>query len=265
MPNKRKSGARKRNKGGGMRKNQRIRMAGKVIKDLSYSASFSFNIFPFQPSAIDRLIDLHKVFELYRLIRLRATLLPACSGTVALGIVPGRTSASFTGWHFDLVAELTNAKVWWNGQTVPIHVNWNRGEIGQQLNWLRTTDADGPACTVLVGGPATTAVTAQIMIEYEVEFMGPVPSGLETVSSPMAVPYVPSNQYLVPEVKAPPARAVSLPARGRLEATSSSKRVIRGASPLMSLPTMDEDCVAPGDDVESREEAKANPKGAGRP
>lgn len=183
-----KKGSRRRKSNGRakVRARQAIRMSGRTIVNMSYNASFSFSEFSFKPSTIDRLSDIRKIFELYRLVGLKATVLPTCTGPIALGIVPGHTSGSYSGWTYVSVGELTNAKLWYPGQTVPIRSSWNRKEVGQSLNWLLTTDADGPACGVLIGGPATTAVTALVLIEYDVEFMGPVASGFETVNMPIS-------------------------------------------------------------------------------
>ncbi len=153
---------------------------------MGYSASFSFSQFAFKPSAIDRLNYIRQCFELYRLVALSVETMPSTGGSaVALGIVPGSTVGSFTGWNFVSVSELQNAKLWYLGETRPIRVNYKCPELGPQLNWLLTTDANGPACNILIGGPATTAVAAKVMIRYTVEFMGPVAQGLMTLSAPV--------------------------------------------------------------------------------
>lgn len=164
-----------------------ITVSGVDIVNLGYSASFSFAQFTVKASAISRAMDFRKLFEEYRLDYFEVETLPACTGPVAFGWVPGSTVASFSSWNNQIVANLSPSTMWYPNQTVPVRFVVPKRMVGQQFNWLLCSDANGPAGTLLIGGPLTTAVTCTATIRWTMSFKGPVAYGFETVDQPLQV------------------------------------------------------------------------------
>lgn len=154
-----------------------VTISGTDYFDLSYSASFSSAYFSVKASAFDRASYIRQCFAEYRMERFHIQCLPSCTGPVAFGWVPGSTAGSPSGYTNVTVANLSPSVIWWNGQVAPVKMTVTHRNIGMNYRWQPTNDAYYAIGTLIIGGPASTAVTAKVFCSWKFTFRGPVDFG----------------------------------------------------------------------------------------
>lgn len=165
--------------------NTKIRVRGRVLVDMSYSASFSFNALLMEPSNFSRLVDLCKVYEVYKWNQVTVRGLPrASAGDVAVGAAIGQSVASPASWTVYNVADLDPSVMVYAAQTTPVSFTIPRAKIHRDKQWFGTNNSTGAGWWLLVGGPASTAVTALIDIIYDITFDIPMSENKEFVIVP---------------------------------------------------------------------------------
>lgn len=155
-------------------------VTGTDLLTLNYSSSFSFSQFNVKPEAISRLLTIRGCFEHYRFTKLRFTVLPACTGCVAIGYIAGRNLTTPSGYSNGIVSQLACSALWYPGETVPITIEPRGSALASpQLKWLGTNHVDGDFGTFFVGGPTSTAVTAIVRLDYTCVFKNPIANGFQ--------------------------------------------------------------------------------------
>ncbi len=165
------------------------------------------------------------MYELYRVRSVRFRGLPFASGgagPTAMGTVFGSNITTPSGWNYSYVAALDSAVVFFPGQTVPRTLLVPGRRVHNDRPWFACNNADGYPFLFVIGGPTSTAVTAHIEIDYDVEFTQPVSDGkqmdvraVHTTGSEQALPFGVEEVEIVqkPVVQAPraPSRPPSTP------------------------------------------------------
>lgn len=204
--------------------NSGVRIRGRSMVDLSYSASFSFNVFNFEPSSIVRLDLIRTVFEQYRVNMLKFTGMPTgTSGNVAMGWLSGSQTTTPSGWNISYVANLEPSVIHWAGKTVPSVIQVTSAKIHNSRTWFSTNDTNGPIGLLVVGGSISTAVAAVICVEYDLSFCSPIwdnkeevqmSRGVNTVAADEPVIIAPEQQLAQMSIYQPPPPPLSrLPSR----------------------------------------------------